>query len=214
MIGKSKKKVFNLVIFVVFLATFFSFTLILLLINKGIIIDQNSINLLDMFIKSSFTLLGSTLSGVIAVFVFSLQEESRRKEKLESQIKYYKNLKREFENNINVLEKIESMMDNGTLEEVASDIVAEKEVKEILLVMYTQLNFTFYLNNLNEIRIDKYENSIRVFQLSYQIYKYLEIIIKELDDKGNVKALLAQMKRDIVKIKSLQTIMEDENLLK
>ncbi|KXO03077.1 hypothetical protein AYK81_28720 [Bacillus thuringiensis] len=214
MIGKSKKKVFNLVIFVVFLATFFSFTLILLLINKGIIIDQKSINLLDMFIKSSFTLLGSTLSGVIAVFVFSLQEESRRKEKLESQIKYYKNLKREFENNINVLEKIESMMDNGTLEEVASDIVAEKEVKEILLVMYTQLNFTFYLNNLNEVRIDKYENSIRVFQLSYQIYKYLEIIIKELDDKGNVKTLLAQMKRDIVKIKSLQTIMEDENLLK
>ncbi|WHZ04955.1 hypothetical protein QNH48_10175 [Neobacillus sp. YX16] len=208
MIKGEKNKVFYIILIVIFLAVFFSFSLLLLLLNQRVIIDQKSINLLDMFIKSSFTLLGTTLSGLVAVFIFSLQEGSKKKEKLDVQIKHYKNIRQEFESNIIALEKIESMMDIGTLEEVAKDLVEQKEIKEMLLVLFTQLNFTFYINHLSELKLERYENSIKVFKLTYQVYKYLDIVINKLDSPKNVKALLGQMKRDIIKIKSLQNVME------
>ncbi|XKK20039.1 BhlA/UviB family holin-like peptide [Bacillus sp. CB102A.1] len=203
-----KSKIFYLMILVVFLATFASFSLILILINNKIVIDQSNVNLFDMFVKSSFTLIGSTLSGLVAIFIFSLQEGSKKKEKLDNQEKHYKNIIQEFETNISVLERIESMLDIGTFEEVANDILEEKEVKEMLLVIYTQLNFTFYINHLSELKMERYGNSIRVFKLTYQVYKYIDLIVNKLNSKQNVKVLLGQMKRDIIKIKSLQNIME------
>ncbi|XKK34402.1 BhlA/UviB family holin-like peptide [Bacillus sp. A17A.1] len=190
------------------MATFASFSLILILINNKIVIDQSNVNLFDMFVKSSFTLIGSTLSGLVAIFIFSLQEGSKKKEKLDNQEKHYKNIIQEFETNISVLERIESMLDIGTFEEVANDILEEKEVKEMLLVIYTQLNFTFYINHLSELKMERYGNSIRVFKLTYQVYKYIDLIVNKLNSKQNVKVLLGQMKRDIIKIKSLQNIME------
>ncbi|PFC51170.1 hypothetical protein CN282_12345 [Bacillus thuringiensis] len=208
MIQIKKNKIFYLIIIVVFLAVFASFSLILILINSKIVIDQNNVNLFDLFVKSSFTLIGSTLSGLVAIFIFSLQEGSKKKERLDNQEKHFKNIMQEFETNISVLERIESIMDIGTLEEVAKDILEEKEIKEMLLVIYTQLNFTFYVNHLSELKIERYGNSIKVFKLTYQVYKYIDLIINKLDSKQNVKVLLGQMKRDIIKIKSLQNIME------
>lgn len=208
MVQIKKSKIFYLMIIVVFLATFASFSLILILINNKIVIDQSNVNLFDMFVKSSFTLIGSTLSGLVAIFIFSLQEGSKKKEKLDNQEKHYKNIIQEFETNISVLERIESMLDIGTFEEVANDILEEKEVKEMLLVIYTQLNFTFYINHLSELKMERYGNSIRVFKLTYQVYKYIDLIVNKLNSKQNVKVLLGQMKRDIIKIKSLQNIME------
>ncbi|MBK4744681.1 BhlA/UviB family holin-like peptide [Bacillus cereus] len=208
MVQIKKSKIFYLMILVVFLATFASFSLILILINNKIVIDQSNVNLFDMFVKSSFTLIGSTLSGLVAIFIFSLQEGSKKKEKLDNQEKHYKNIIQEFETNISVLERIESMLDIGTFEEVANDILEEKEVTEMLLVIYTQLNFTFYINHLSELKMERYGNSIRVFKLTYQVYKYIDLIVNKLNSKQNVKVLLGQMKRDIIKIKSLQNIME------
>lgn len=208
MIQIKKNKIFYLIIIVVFLAVFASFSLILILINSKIVIDQNNVNLFDLFVKSSFTLIGSTLSGLVAIFIFSLQEGSKKKERLDNQEKHFKNIMQEFETNISVLERIESIMDIGTLEEVAKDILEEKEIKEMLLVIYTQLNFTFYVNHLSELKMERYGNSIKVFKLTYQVYKYIDLIVNKLDSKQNVKVLLGQMKRDIIKIKSLQNIME------
>lgn len=60
---------------------FFAFSLILLLINQNVLIDKRSINLLDMYIRSGFVLIGSTLSGIVALLYFHFKKKVRKKRK-------------------------------------------------------------------------------------------------------------------------------------
>lgn len=186
-----------LILIIFFLAMFFAFSLILLLINQNVLIDKRSINLLDMYIRSGFVLIGSTLSGIVALFIFSLQEKSKKKEKIENEIGHYENIKGEFEDNLEVLKKFSEMISQSTFSEMAEDIVESKVMKEVLLSAYTQLNFTFYDDFLKELKNKSYGDHIKAFKLSFQIYKYFDLIINKLDNKENVEKVLKLIKKDM-----------------
>lgn len=194
---------FILILIVLFLAVFFGFSLSLLFVNQNILIDKNSIDLLDMYIRAGFVLIGSTLSGIVAFFIFSLQERSKIKEKKENEIKHYQNTKEEFEDNLKALKKISKMMEEGSLSELAKEIVEVKEVKEIFLTVYTQLDFTFYSNFQKEINSQDYFEEIKVFKFSYQIYKYIDLITNKLEDKENIETILELIKDDMYDIKEV-----------
>ncbi|PGU90099.1 hypothetical protein COD71_23550 [Bacillus cereus] len=192
-----------LILIIFFVAVFFATSLFLLLVNQNIVIDKKSIDLLDMYIRSGFVLIGSTLSGIVALFIFSLQEKSKQKEKNENELGHYENIKEEFEDNLKVLDKITDMINQSTIAELAEDIVEEDEMKEILLSVYTQLNFTFYEDFLKELKKKSYGNHVKAFKLSFQIYKYLDLIINKLDNKDNVEKILKLIKKDLAHLKYL-----------
>ncbi|AMX83611.1 hypothetical protein GS3922_07990 [Geobacillus subterraneus] len=204
---------FHLILLVIFLAVFSSFSLILLLINKKFLIDEKSVDLLDMYIRASFVLIGSTLSGIVAFFIFYLQEKSKEREKKENEEKHYENIRDEFEDNRAVLKKVIKIMGEGSLSDLAAEIAEEKEVKEIFLAVYTQLNFTFYLDFLKELKNKEYSNHIKAFKKSYQIYKYLDLIINKLENKENIEQILKLIKDDIVEMNELYlgTIFKDKD---
>ncbi|AXN41036.1 hypothetical protein [Peribacillus butanolivorans] len=210
---KRKRKfitTFGLIMLVISLAVFTCFSLILLLINQKILIDQKSIDLLDMYIRASFVLIGSTLSGIVAFFIFSLQEKGKKIEKEENEIKHYENIKGEYQDNLEALKKVSKMMRQNPLPELANDIAEEKEVKEILLAVHTQINFTFYLDFLKELKNKKYSNHIKAFKKSYQIYKYLDLIINKLENKDNIEKILILIKEDIAEMKEFYAGSDDE----
>ncbi|MGF2768585.1 hypothetical protein [Bacillus cereus] len=208
-----ENKIFLTIVFVLFLAAFCSFFLILLFINQGIVINKQDINLLDMFIKSSFTLLGSTLSGVIALFIFSLQEKSKKKEKQERELKYYSYIKHEFQANFEILERILETINELGIQGLAKGVAEGNEVKEMLLVSQTRLNFTFYTDYLDELERYKYQDAIRAFKASYEVYKYLDVIINRVDNPKNIEAILRIIKRNITDIRDLNNMMKQKELL-
>lgn len=201
-------KIFIPVLIVIFLAVFSAFSLILLLINKSILIDTKHVNLLDMYIRSSFVLLGSTLSGIIAIFIFSLQERSKRIEKDQKEIMYHLNIKEELDFNYKVIGKISKLMVESSIEELATDIKESKEVKEILLVIFTQLNFSFYEDFIKEINQKEFEDSKKAAHICYQIYKYLDVVINKLDDVENIATILRLIKSDTSELKDIYLRIE------
>ncbi|PGK38676.1 hypothetical protein [Bacillus thuringiensis] len=209
--NKKGNKIFIAILIVLFSAIFCSFSLLLLFINKGIVLDEKHINLLDMFIKSSFTLIGSTLSGVMALFIFSLQEKSKRREKEEKEIKYYGYIKSEFQTNFEILERILETINELGIQGLSKGVVDGKDVKEMLLVSQTRLSFTFYTDYLDELERHKYEHAIRAFKLSYEVYKYLDIINK-IDNQQNIEAILRIIKRNIQEIRDLNNIIRQKEL--
>ncbi|MDO6657846.1 hypothetical protein [Anaerobacillus sp. 1_MG-2023] len=194
---------FELILIVIFLAVFACFSLILLIINQNILIDQNSIDLLDMYIRASFVLIGSTLSGIVAFFIFSLQENVKKKEKVENEMKFYDNIKEEYHDNLEALKKVSKMMRQNSISDLANDLAEEKEVKEILRAVHTQMNFTFYSDFLKELKNKEYSNHIKAFKKSHQVYKYLELIITNLENKENIEKILVLIKDDIIEMKEL-----------
>lgn len=194
---------FGLILIVIFLAVFAGFSLILLLINQNLLIDQNSIDLLDMYIRASFVLIGSTLSGIVAFFIFSLQENVKKKEKVENEMKFYDNIKEEYHDNLEALKKVSKMMRQNSISDLANDLAEEKEVKEILRAVHTQMNFTFYSDFLKELKNKEYSNHIKAFKKSHQVYKYLELIITNLENKENIEKILVLIKDDIIEMKEL-----------
>ena len=205
MIEKDERKILPspfryIVILAIFIATFLSFSMILLLINKKILIDKNSVDILDMYIKASFVLIGSTLSGLVALFIFYLQERSKREDKKENEKKHYENIYDEFADNIEVYKKLSNIMRKDSLSQLATEIVEEQELKEILLVLYTQLNFTFYIEYLKELKSEEYANCIKAFKFAYQIYNYLGLVINKLDNKENIETILRLIKEKMDKI--------------
>ncbi|TYS62000.1 hypothetical protein FZD47_18095 [Bacillus infantis] len=208
MSNKSRGSVFSripfiLILIVIFLAVFSSFTMLLLFLNKNILIDSKSIDILDTYIKAGFVLIGSTLSGIVAFFIFSLQERSKKKEKNETKMKNYQNTKMEFEENYKAIKKLGRIMEEGTLSDLANDLVDEKQVKEIFLTVYTQLDFTFYSDYLKGLSSKEYNDELRAFKYSYRIYKYIDLICSKIEDKENIKIILELIKDDMYDIKQI-----------
>ena len=196
-------KTFIPVLVIIFFAVFSAFSLILLLITKNILIDSKDINLLDMCIRSAFVLLGSTLSGCVAIFIFSLQERSKKIEKDEKELGYYKNIKGELSSNYKVIEKITKLINDSSIEDLAKQIHTTKEVKELILVIFTQLNFSYYDSLVKEINKTEFNNCKEAAHLSHQIYKYLDVIINKLDDEDNIATILRLIKNDILELKEV-----------
>ncbi|WP_173916905.1 hypothetical protein [Halobacillus sp. Marseille-Q1614] len=204
---KTKKKrrftTFSLLLVVISLAIFCAFSLVLLLITNKVIIDHKSIDLLDMYIRASFVLIGSTLSGLVAFFIYQLQERGKEKEKEENENKHYESIKEEYKDNLEALDKISKMINQSSITELAIDIAEGQEVKEIFLTIYTQVDFTFYSDFLNELRTQKFNNDIKAFKKSFQIYKYLKIIVFEIEDKENIEKILELIKGELITMKEL-----------
>ena len=156
-----------------------------------------------MYIRASFVLIGSTLSGIVAFFIFSLQENVKKKEKVENEMKFYDNIKEEYHDNLEALKKVSKMMRQNSISDLANDLAEEKEVKEILRAVHTQMNFTFYSDFLKELKNKEYSNHIKAFKKSHQVYKYLELIITNLENKENIEKILVLIKDDIIEMKEL-----------
>jgi hypothetical protein len=203
-INKSRKNItpFGLILLMIFLAVFFGFSLLLLLINQNVVINKKDIDLLDMYIRAGFVFIGSTLSGIVAFFIFSLQERSKKREKEENEIKHYENIQKEYLDNVEVLKKVSSMMIQYSLPELAKDIAEEKGFKEIFLSVHTQMDFTFYSDFLKELKNKEYSNQIKAFKKSHQIYKYLDLIVNNLESPDNIEKILRLIKNDIVEMKN------------
>lgn len=70
-------------------------------------------------------------------------------------------------------------------------IAIEKEMKEIMLALFTQLNFTLYSDFLIEVKNKEYNEHKKAFKSAYQTYKYLELIIDKLENSDTIRKILS-----------------------
>src|SRR5690242_2337653 len=98
--------VFTIAIILFFTAITISFIIIQIIINRHLLIDQKNVNIFDLLLKSSFTLIGSSLSGFVAFLIFFLGDRKKEKEKSETETRLLSKIIDEADNNIKTYRKV------------------------------------------------------------------------------------------------------------
>lgn len=185
-----------LIMFAVFLGVTFTTGLISLMCFKNIIIDETTVNLLDMYIKAGFAFFGSFFSGLSAMFVFYLQRYYKNRNKIEVMNDLIFKSDNEKNENINAIRKIDNMFrDEGIKAFVNALNVRDKDstekntVKEILEIVLIEIDFSYwselekrYGQIPEEIKKDIKINEYKSIQ---KIFKYLSLLLKSVNDKNN-----------------------------
>ncbi|MGJ7922188.1 hypothetical protein [Neobacillus sp. LXY-4] len=198
------KPIFIISIIVLFLASTSAFSIILFLINKKILFNTKDIDLLKLIFQTSFTLMGSTLSGLVALLVFSLQFRNQKKEKDEKQEKYYNLIENEYQLNLKEVNDLYESLQIFTTSEIATILISannngEKttEVKELLNIFISKMEFTIFDSKKDEISFENYINNINRWRRIKRIATYLNKCTNELTQKDNIETLIELSFREI-----------------
>lgn len=118
---------------------------------NDIIIDQTSINLLDMYIKASFTFFGSFFSILTSLFIFHLQNNKKIKDEKNRKRKILDFIMNKNKDNLEEIRKINRIFAKKGIEGFLLDFdEKEEDIKEIFLTIYTSID----TNSLDKIVID------------------------------------------------------------
>lgn len=191
------KPIFVISLIILFLASTSAFTIVLLLINKSIFFSAKDIDLLKLLFQTSFTLMGSTLSGLVALLVFSLQFRNQRREKDEKQEKYYNLIENEYIQNLSEIKELYESTQNFSTSELATilsnsydDYEVITEVKEIINIFISKMEFTIFDSKKDEVSFKNYINNIDRWRKLKRIVGYLNKCANELTQKENIESLL------------------------
>lgn len=191
--------IFTLAIILFFTSLTISFIIIQIIINRHLVINGNNVNIFDLLLKASFTLIGSSLSGFVAFLIFFLGDRKKEKEKAETERKIITKIKDEAENNIRIYKQILSVFAESPVEKLADLLHIEKsKIKEALLIYYTKLDFSIFQAALKEISEKSYLENIDNWRKQKAVYDYLELLLTKIQNKENSIMLLEQIKKEIV----------------
>ncbi|MED3354367.1 hypothetical protein EXW26_10710 [Bacillus mycoides] len=192
--------IFIIAAFTLLIALTLSMSIVMFVINRHIIFDESHINIIDIIIKASFTLIGSTLSGFVAFMIFFLQDRKSIKEKAEVELKLMSKIEEEVSNNKKIIQELSIIYDTPT-EKLATILLQENnKIKELLLIYYTQLDLSIIESTIKEIKHQNYLSNIKTWRKIKVIHKHLDLILNTIQQKENLVVLLNLMKKDIFEL--------------
>lgn len=193
---------FTLAIIIFFTSLTISFIIIQIVINKQLIIDQSTVNIFDIFIKASFALIGSSLSGFVAFLIFFLGDRKKEKEKRENEINLISKINDEYKNNIKIYKTLlESTFSDYQTEQIADLLQMEKSaIKEGLLIYYTKLDFSIFNGSIKDINEKNYIDNIQKWRKQKVIYEYLNLLLNNVNNKANVITLIELIRTEIINL--------------
>ncbi|EJQ50043.1 MULTISPECIES: hypothetical protein [Bacillus cereus group] len=192
--------IFIIAAFTLLIALTLSMSIVMFVINRHIIFDESHINIIDIIIKASFTLIGSTLSGFVAFMIFFLQDRKSIKEKAEVELKLMSKIEEEVSNNKKIIQELSIIYDTPT-EKLATILLQENnKIKELLLIYYTQLDLSIIESTIKEIKHQNYLSNIKTWRKIKVIHKHLDLILNTIQQKENLVLLLNLMKKDIFEL--------------
>jgi hypothetical protein len=191
--------IFTISVIIFFTALTLSFTIIQIIIHKQLIIDQNNVDIFDLLLKASFTLIGSSLSGFVAFLIFFLGDRKKEKEKVETETKILSKLKDEESNNIKIFKQMLGIFSDTTIEQLAKLLhMDHSKIKEALLIYHTKLDFSIFEASLKEISEKNYVENIDVWRKQKTIYDYLNLLLTNIKHEENSITLLNLIKSEII----------------
>lgn len=198
------KPTFVVALIIFSVSLFLSFSLILLLITQNILIDQNSVDLFNLILRASFVLIGSSLSGFVAFFIFLLNKRNDEKLKVEIENKYLLKLDTELEQNRKIIDSIDKSLSSIKSEDAADLLFDESnEFKELLLIQFTKLNVKILEDYLKEINSESYFERIDLWRKIAKVYNYLELLLDNISIKENAITVVNAIKNEIKDLKEL-----------
>ncbi|KGR75074.1 hypothetical protein [Ureibacillus sinduriensis] len=195
--------IFTLAIILFFTALTISFIIIQIVIHKSLIIDQSNVNIFDLLLRASLSLIGSSLSGFIAFFIFFLGDKKKEKEKVLNEKKLLAQILGEVENNLKIYRQMLNIFHETPIESLVDLLHQENsKIKEALLIYYTKLDFSIINANLKDINENDYLNNIEIWRKQKIIYDYLDLLLTNIQHKENSNLILELIKKEIVQLTS------------
>jgi len=189
---------------ILLLSTTFSLLLFFIIINKGIIIDQNNVDWFDMLIKSSFTLLGSTLSGFIAVLVFYLNYLREKRNEDKRSRKMLTLITKELNRQKAILTKISSTINSASSDDISNSLLeADSEVLGLFIITYTKIANDTFDSNIQELSGEDYLSVIEQLTLIRSCQTTLKLITNGIKSHSNLIFLIGQFKTELINLESL-----------
>jgi hypothetical protein len=189
---------FTIAIIVFFLALTSALSIILLLINKGILFTNNNIDLLDLMFKTSFTLIGSTLSGLVAFLIYFLQDKRGKNEKAIAENQHLMMIKKEFSHNVSILSKVYEIFKEGSSEDIAEVLIKpNSKVKESLSIYKNMLDTSIFKESRSKISDKEFLANVDHWNKVNIINRNLELLLKEITNKESAVTILEHIKREI-----------------
>lgn len=195
------KTVVIIALIILLISTTLSFSFILFLINRGVLVDTNNVDIFEIILRASFVFLGSTLSGFVALFVFFLNKffENKERERIES--KYSTALNNEFDNNKKVISSIKSSIDGSSSESLAAEIPNKSSsLNELLLIQYTKINVDIFENYVEHLSEDDYLTYVEKWKTIIKIHNYLKLLLDDIHDKENAVTVIEALKKEIASL--------------
>ncbi|WP_273834889.1 hypothetical protein [Guptibacillus sedimenti] len=182
-----------------------SFIIILILINKNIIIDSSNFDLVQLLIRSSFTLIGASISAGIALILFSMQKHREEDAKERVQLLHVQKIKEEYTKNIEVANKLFDAMNPFESKAFAERLIGEDvKIKELILIYYTQLDFSLYESLVKDLEYNpELTELVTVISRLILIDKYLNVLLNNISDPKPMETLLDLIKRELSFIREL-----------
>ncbi|MDG5787810.1 hypothetical protein QA612_09890 [Evansella sp. AB-P1] len=175
-----------------------AFTLILFIINRGILVDETNINIFEIILRTSFVFIGSFLSGFVAFFIYYLNNRKESLDKDEEQEKFLKKINSEYSNNVDIIKSIYEAIGHVPSEKVFELITEENgPIKELVIIHYSKLDLTFYTAFCKELSIQVYSENSDQWNKVIRIRKYLDLLLNTVTDKSNAVALIDEVKSNI-----------------
>lgn len=193
--------IFSLAIILFFTSLTISFIIIQISIHRQLVIDQTNVNIFDLFLKASFVLIGSSLSGFVAFLIFFLGDRKKEKEKIETEGKILTKIKDETQNNLKIYKQVIKIFAESPVEQIAELLHKENsKIKEALLIYYTKLDFTIFHATLKDISEKSYVDNIDHWRKQRAVYDYLELLLTKIEHKENSIMLLEQIKKELISL--------------
>ena len=176
-----------IIIFIgVLVGTVATLGLFLLFILRDVVIDQESINLLDMYIKASFSFFGSLFSIATSLLIFHLQNNRKAKEEEKSKNLLLKVIQTKNEENLKEIDKIYRIISQKGISTFLEEF-KENEIilKEMFLTIYTSIN-TDLLDTII-LKLDPLNSKEAVLIEEYNIIKNIEKLLYLVVEKAQTE---------------------------
>ncbi|MGH1847165.1 hypothetical protein ABE869_10160 [Enterococcus gilvus] len=194
---KNDKKTMYIIIFVgSLLGTVAVLGILLLFTLKHVIIDQKSINLLDMYIKASFSFFGSIFSIGTSLLIFHLQNSRKAKDEKNKKVQLIEFLQKKNKENLIEIDKIYKIISKKGIEVFLAEFKnEEKELKEIFLIIYTAINVKSMDSTLMKLDpSDGQEATIlEEFNLINEIDKLLALLLEKTETEQGKEQLIRKI---------------------
>lgn len=182
--------------FAVLLGASLTMGLFLLFLFKDKIIDKNDINLLDMYIKASFSFFGSLFSIGTSLFIFHLQNNRKKKDKKDEKLKIIDFIRTLNHKNITEAKKIHEMISTEGMSIFLSDLNNnDKEIIEIFTVIHTSINtksIDSLMLTLNPM-VEEDLKLINQYNLICEIEKLLFLFIEKINTESGREESIKQL---------------------
>lgn len=193
---KDKRSIYILIFIGSLLGTVAVLGLLLLFVTKNVVIDQKKINLLDMYIKASFSFFGSLFSIGTSLLIFHLQNNRKAKEQKDKKDQLVEYVRNKNSENFIEIDKIYKIISKNGIDTFLVEFKeSEREIKEIFLAIYTAIN----VNSLDAIiiKLDPSDSKeaalIKEYNLVSEIEKLLALVLEKAETEKGKNELIKKI---------------------